>query len=163
MSMVGSAAPWTMRDGDSTIGRCSMTDNTVHRLSTVLQISIAPFDPQQFIWFNGRGVWVYSRLYRLHGRRPEHLQIAKRAFEFILRLASLSSAPSSSFCQEGKQTPSRRHNRDKHTGEWLVETNGDGTKVTLVLCCVDGLSPACGCVRCCKAAKKIILPPPGTA
>lgn len=34
--------------------------------------------------YQGRGLWVYSRQYRLHGRDPKHLAIAKAAFEFLV-------------------------------------------------------------------------------
>eukprot|EP00041_Stephanoeca_diplocostata_P026672 m.722673 g.722673 ORF g.722673 m.722673 type:complete len:383 (+) comp23019_c3_seq38:215-1363(+) len=37
----------------------------------------------KFIWYQGRGLWVYSRLYRLHGKDPTDLQVASKTFEFI--------------------------------------------------------------------------------
>jgi len=37
----------------------------------------------KFIWYQGRGLWVYSRLYRLHGERPEHLEVARKTAAFI--------------------------------------------------------------------------------
>eukprot|EP00040_Diaphanoeca_grandis_P016920 m.87749 g.87749 ORF g.87749 m.87749 type:complete len:434 (-) comp26114_c0_seq2:104-1405(-) len=39
---------------------------------------------EKFIWYQGRGLWVYSRLYRLHGQNPAHLAVARKAYEFLL-------------------------------------------------------------------------------
>lgn len=36
-------------------------------------------------WYLGRGIWVYSRLYNQLGRDPKHLQVARKAVEFVLR------------------------------------------------------------------------------
>ena len=36
-------------------------------------------------WYIGRGVWVYSFLYNELERKPEYLEVAKKATEFILR------------------------------------------------------------------------------
>jgi len=36
-------------------------------------------------WFTGRGIWVYAYLYNNLTRDPKHLEIARRAVEFILR------------------------------------------------------------------------------
>ena len=36
-------------------------------------------------WYIGRGVWVYSFLYNELERKPEYLETAKKATEFILR------------------------------------------------------------------------------
>eukprot|EP00729_Bicosta_minor_P008477 gene8477-35206_t len=38
----------------------------------------------KFIWYQGRGLWVYSRLYRMHGGREEHGAIATKTFRFIM-------------------------------------------------------------------------------
>ncbi len=35
-------------------------------------------------WFQGRAMWVYSFLYNRFGRNPAHLEIARRAKEFLL-------------------------------------------------------------------------------
>jgi len=35
-------------------------------------------------WFEGRGIWVYSFLYRNFGRHSHHLEVARKAVEFIL-------------------------------------------------------------------------------
>ena len=36
-------------------------------------------------WYIGRGIWIYARLYNQLGRNPEHLEVARKAVEFILR------------------------------------------------------------------------------
>ncbi len=36
-------------------------------------------------WFEGRGIWVYSFLYDKFGRDPEHLAVARKSVEFILK------------------------------------------------------------------------------
>lgn len=38
-------------------------------------------------WFQGRAIWIYSFLYNRFGRDPRHLEIARRAKEFLLRHA----------------------------------------------------------------------------
>lgn len=35
-------------------------------------------------WFQGRAIWVYSFLYNNFGRQPAHLEIARRAKDFLL-------------------------------------------------------------------------------
>jgi mannose/cellobiose epimerase-like protein (N-acyl-D-glucosamine 2-epimerase family) len=44
-------------------------------------------DDTKFHWFQGRGLWVYSFLYNHFGRDPRHLEIARRARDFLLRHA----------------------------------------------------------------------------
>ncbi|MGD0128376.1 MAG: AGE family epimerase/isomerase [Terriglobia bacterium] len=36
-------------------------------------------------WFEGRGIWVYSFLYRNFGKHPEHLEVANKSLQFILK------------------------------------------------------------------------------
>jgi mannose/cellobiose epimerase-like protein (N-acyl-D-glucosamine 2-epimerase family) len=40
---------------------------------------------RKFHWFQGRGVWAYSFLYNHFGRDPRHLEVARRAKDFLLR------------------------------------------------------------------------------
>jgi len=35
-------------------------------------------------WFEGRGIWVYSFLYRNFGRQPKYLEVASKSLQFIL-------------------------------------------------------------------------------
>ncbi|MBK9169866.1 MAG: AGE family epimerase/isomerase [Bryobacterales bacterium] len=37
-------------------------------------------------WYEGRGIWVYSFLYRNFGRKPEYLEVARKSVEFVLPL-----------------------------------------------------------------------------
>ena len=37
-------------------------------------------------WFQGRGIWVYSFLYNNFEKKPEYLEVAKKAIDFILNL-----------------------------------------------------------------------------
>ncbi|HEY2940891.1 MAG TPA: AGE family epimerase/isomerase, partial [Vicinamibacteria bacterium] len=43
-----------------------------------------PVNTHKFLWFQGRGIWVYSRLYGSFGRDPRHLEIARKAVRFCL-------------------------------------------------------------------------------
>jgi mannose/cellobiose epimerase-like protein (N-acyl-D-glucosamine 2-epimerase family) len=38
-------------------------------------------------WFQGRAIWVYSFLYNRFGRNPEHLEIASKTKDFLLKHA----------------------------------------------------------------------------
>ncbi len=38
-------------------------------------------------WFQGRAIWVYSFLYNRFGQNPEHLEIARRTKDFLLKHA----------------------------------------------------------------------------
>lgn len=42
---------------------------------------------EKFLWFQGRGIWVYSFLYNHFGRDPRHLEVARHSKEFLLRAA----------------------------------------------------------------------------
>jgi N-acylglucosamine 2-epimerase len=42
-------------------------------------------DEDKNTWFQGRGIWVYSYLYRHFGKRPEHLEVARRAVELVMK------------------------------------------------------------------------------
>ncbi len=37
-------------------------------------------------WFEGRGIWVYSFLYRNFGRQEKYLEVARKSLQFILRV-----------------------------------------------------------------------------
>jgi len=54
--------------------------------------------------YGGRGIWVYSFLYNHFGRRPHHLEVARRSVEFILRAkpAGKETLWPASFTREGK-------------------------------------------------------------
>ncbi|MBS1851189.1 MAG: AGE family epimerase/isomerase [Acidobacteria bacterium] len=40
---------------------------------------------EKLMWFQGRGLWVYSFLYNHLGRDPKHLEIARQIKDFILK------------------------------------------------------------------------------
>ena len=42
---------------------------------------------EKFLWFQGRGIWVYSFLYNRFGKDCRHLEVARKAKEFVLRHA----------------------------------------------------------------------------
>lgn len=42
-------------------------------------------DDKKFDWFEGRGVWVYSFLYRHFASEPRYLEIARKSLDFILK------------------------------------------------------------------------------
>ena len=54
-------------------------------------------------WYEGRGIWVYSRLYNRMGGDPRHLEIAAKSAEFTLQLRPQGDAfwPAS-FTREGR-------------------------------------------------------------
>jgi N-acylglucosamine 2-epimerase len=41
------------------------------------------YDPRKHIWMQGRGAWMFARLYNEFERRPEYLDAATRIFEFV--------------------------------------------------------------------------------
>lgn len=49
----------------------------------------------------GRGAWVYSRLYRTLSHDPKHLEVARKAVEFLLRVRSSNGRWAPSFTREG--------------------------------------------------------------
>lgn len=50
----------------------------------------------------GRGLWVYSRLYRTLSHDPKHLEIARKSLEFLLRVRSSNGRWAPSFTREGE-------------------------------------------------------------
>ena len=40
---------------------------------------------KKYIWYEGRGIWVYSFLYRHLTQNPKHLEVARRSVDFIMR------------------------------------------------------------------------------
>jgi N-acylglucosamine 2-epimerase len=44
-----------------------------------------PVNTDKFLWFQGRGIWVYSHLYRHFGQDPRHLAVARKARDFALK------------------------------------------------------------------------------
>jgi N-acylglucosamine 2-epimerase len=55
-------------------------------------------------WFEGRGIWVYSFLYRNFGRDKKYLDVARKSLEFILKAepAGEDTLWPGSFTREGK-------------------------------------------------------------
>ncbi len=41
-------------------------------------------DTDKFLWFQGRGIWIYSYLYNHFGQDPRHLEIAGSIKEFVI-------------------------------------------------------------------------------
>jgi len=41
----------------------------------------------KFLWFQGRGIWVYSYLYSQFGENPQHLEIARNIKNFVVNHA----------------------------------------------------------------------------
>jgi mannose/cellobiose epimerase-like protein (N-acyl-D-glucosamine 2-epimerase family) len=39
---------------------------------------------QKYMWYQGRGLWVYSHLYRVFGRNPAYLKIAEKTYQFLV-------------------------------------------------------------------------------
>jgi len=68
---------------------------------------------EKFIWYQGRGLWVYSRLFRQHEGGEDALAVAKKTFEFI-----------------------RDEWRDDK-GEWAIRTGLAGAKTSLL----EGANP----------------------
>lgn len=51
----------------------------------ILDDSGVPKLDEKYIWFVGRGIWVYSYLYNHFGRDPRHLDAARRARDFMVK------------------------------------------------------------------------------
>lgn len=45
----------------------------------------------KFIWFQGRGIWIYSFLYNNFDKNPQYLQIARNTKDFLLKYAPLAN------------------------------------------------------------------------
>ena len=60
-AVVDGCAAWTASPGNLGPGPAGTMSTTTSKLRR----------------YQGRGRWVYSHLYRLHGRNPKHLAIAK--------------------------------------------------------------------------------------
>lgn len=45
----------------------------------------APTVDEKYIWFMGRGIWIYSYLYNNFGRDPRWLETARRARDFMVK------------------------------------------------------------------------------
>jgi N-acylglucosamine 2-epimerase len=43
-----------------------------------------PVNTHKFLWFQGRGIWVYSFLFNRFGRDPRHLEVARKTVRFCL-------------------------------------------------------------------------------
>ena len=54
-------------------------------------------------WYEGRGIWVYSFLYNHFDKNPKHLEVARKAVEFILKTKPPNDTLWTSwFTREGK-------------------------------------------------------------
>jgi len=40
---------------------------------------------EKYMWYQGRGLWVYAHAYRRHGKNAQFLEIARKTHEFLLR------------------------------------------------------------------------------
>ncbi|MCC6696127.1 MAG: hypothetical protein IT365_10910, partial [Candidatus Hydrogenedentes bacterium] len=53
-------------------------------------------------WFEGRGIWVYSHLYRTLAPEDRYLEVARKSVDFMLRAKPANDAPwPSSLTREG--------------------------------------------------------------
>lgn len=43
------------------------------------------YNDEKFLWYQGRGLWVYSFLYSNFGKNPHHLEIATKTRDFMLK------------------------------------------------------------------------------
>ncbi|MBT4483906.1 MAG: hypothetical protein HOC71_09540, partial [Candidatus Latescibacteria bacterium] len=68
-------------------------------------------DDEKFIWFQGRGLWVYSFLYNNFGKDPRHLERAVKAHDFMVK-----------YMYAGNGTWYQRLNRDGSIKEGVSET-----------------------------------------
>lgn len=51
----------------------------------ILEDNGKPKLEEKYIWFMGRGIWIYSYLYNNFGRKPEWLDSARRARDFMVK------------------------------------------------------------------------------
>ncbi len=76
------------------------------------------------IWFEGRGIWVYSFLYNEFGRDPKHLEVARRSVELIMKTRPEGDALwPASIDREGRATspPDREIYGDLFIAEGLTQ------------------------------------------
>ncbi|HEY7210678.1 MAG TPA: AGE family epimerase/isomerase [Bryobacteraceae bacterium] len=60
-------------------------------------------DEKKYTWYEGRGIWVYSFLYKHIAPEPKFLEIARRSLEFILKNEPAGDALwAKAFTREGK-------------------------------------------------------------
>lgn len=73
--------------------------------------------------FLGRGVWVYSRLYRTFGRNAAHLETARGALDFLLGTRDANGRWSTTYTREGipKGTPPPSVNAELYIAEGINE------------------------------------------
>jgi len=45
------------------------------------------YDSRKYVWLMGRALWIFSKIYREEGRRPEHLEMAELLLGFLDRFA----------------------------------------------------------------------------
>ena len=43
------------------------------------------FDDRKFIWYQGRGIWVYSYLYNNFGKDRHYLEVARKSRDFMVK------------------------------------------------------------------------------
>ncbi|MGE0131770.1 MAG: AGE family epimerase/isomerase [Blastocatellales bacterium] len=60
-------------------------DHELGGFMCVLDHDGTPVNTDKFLWFQGRGIWVYSYLYRHFGKDTRHLEIARKARDFALK------------------------------------------------------------------------------
>jgi len=65
---------WTRHAVDDHGGLCTCISDRGEILNT-----------DKWLWSQWRAVWVFSRLYRLHGRDPAHLRLARHIADFCIR------------------------------------------------------------------------------
>jgi N-acylglucosamine 2-epimerase len=50
-----------------------------------LRLDGTPVDDEKYIWYQGRGLWVYSFLYAHFGREARYLEMARRTRDFMVK------------------------------------------------------------------------------
>jgi N-acylglucosamine 2-epimerase len=60
-------------------------DHELGGVMCALDIDGTPANTHKFLWFQGRSIWVYSRLYNAFGRQARWLAIARQAVDFAIR------------------------------------------------------------------------------
>lgn len=68
-----------------------------------------PVDEEKYIWYQGRGAWVFAWLYNEFGKRPEFLEVAEKSRDFMTAHMQVPGQP----------------------GHWVARVSRDGKTVIL--------------------------------
>lgn len=78
-------------------------------------------DDEKFIWYQGRGLWVYSFLYNNLGKDPRHLEIAQKTRDFMVKYMK---APDGAWYETVHRDGRVKRGVGRDVYGWLFAANG---------------------------------------